>query len=549
MARRRKSTPTPKVKHRLRPLSQTAVMQATFDLAKELSLEMREEELVTAFAKKLSTLLPERLLCLRVVDPRTLQVRAMVTHGRCDEKVRSQSLYLKASAVKRTHLPDEILTSGRVKIVDENKLVMRGSNAGFAVPLVASRQLFGLLNVEYSDGQDLSEMDEPVIIMLANQLSVALHNLSLLGEARYLRDYLRQVIDVANALIIVIDRNGRVVVMNRAMQKFLDLDARVIGTSVETLDTSDLEHRLAPLLLAGLSGREHIDGEVTLARDGAAVATLFNTSILRSADGAIEGVIGVGQDLQRVRQLERQIIQTEKLATLGQLAAGVVHELNNPLTSITVYGSYLEKLLSKGGQAEDREKAQRIVDGAARIQKLTRDLTSYSRPAGEFERVSLNDVVRQALSFCEHVVKSSEAVLEVAFSEGLPSVMAIPAQLHQVLINLITNACHALPVPGLIIEVRTGLSPTGDSICVEVCDHGVGIDKLDSDHIFEPFFTTKKDGKGTGLGLSIVKNIVEAHGGRITFDSRPGEGTTFLIMLPAALAEAASQPKRKQGLQ
>jgi signal transduction histidine kinase len=227
------------------------------------------------------------------------------------------------------------------------------------------------------------------------------------------------------------------------------------------------------------------------------------------------------------------VIQAEKLATLGQLAAGVVHELNNPLTSISVYGDYLVRRLDRVGDKADVEKATKVVEGAARIQKLTRDLMSYARPSGEPEWVNVNEVVRQALTFCEHVVKRAEANVELKLADELPKVHAIRAQLHQVLINLITNACHAQTAPGGHVALTTTLVEGGRAVRVSVADDGVGITALDRDRVFEPFFTTKKDGKGTGLGLSIVKNIVEGHGGTVTFEGGlNGAATTFVITLP-----------------
>src|SRR5262249_47459691 len=146
--------------------------------------------------------------------------------------------------------------------------------------------------------------------------------------------------------------------------------------------------------------------------------------------------------------------------------------------------------------------------------------------------VALNDVVRQALVFCEHVVRRAEAVVELRLADGLPRTRAIRGQLHQVLINLITNACHALPAPDQTVRISTSRMPHRRAVLLEVADTGVGIDEQDRPRIFDPFFTTKKEGKGTGLGLSIVKNIVEAHGGTITFESQVGRGTQFFVMLP-----------------
>ncbi|HEY1586889.1 MAG TPA: ATP-binding protein, partial [Polyangia bacterium] len=493
-------------KLKLAPPSHEAVMQAGFELSRHLSLEVREEELIGTFASTLGALLPGRYVCLRVVDPRALALTSMISDGPLAAGVvamQAARLAVKRSALRRTRLADEVTRSERIRIVDGYERVFAESAGGFSVPLVASGEMFGVLNIEYPRPFDLSEADEPVTIPLANQLSVALRNLNLLGEARYYRDYLRKMIDVANALIVVIDRDANVAVMNKTMQRYLGFGPEIIGMPIEEIRKRSTapEPRLSTLLLAGLRGAEYSDCEVPLWRrqEETIGRAMFNTSALRAPDGSIDGVIAIGNDVERMRSLERQIIQAEKLATLGQLAAGVVHELNNPLTSISVYGDYLVRLFERGGERGDLDKANKIVEGAGRIQKLTRDLMSYARPSGEYEWVLLNDVVRQALTFCEHIVRRGEAEVTLALGDELPRVHGIRAQLHQVLINLITNAIHALPPPGGHVTIGTGLVDSGRAVEVRIADSGVGIGTLDRAHVFEPFFTTKKDGKGTGL--------------------------------------------------
>jgi two-component system NtrC family sensor kinase len=530
-----KRAKTPR-KKKLSPATRAAAMQAAFELSRQLSLEVREEELIGTFAATLGQLLPGRYICLRVVDPRQLELTSMIADGPllAREAMQTAPLMLKRSALKRTRLPESLAATGRIRVVDAYQPLFAETTAGFSVPLVASGELFGLCNVEYPAPYDLTNDDEPALIPLANQLSVALRNSNLLGEARYYRDYLRKMIDVANALIVVIDRDAKIAVMNRAMQRYLGLGPESIGMSLDQFRgrSAAPEPRLSSLLSDGLDGVEYTDREVVLWRGHKELfgRGLFNTSVLRAPDGSIDGVIAIGQEIERVRSLERQVIQAEKLATLGQLAAGVVHELNNPLTSISIYGDYLVRLLERVGEKPDVDKAGKIVEAALRIQKLTRDLMSYARPSGEPEWVNLNDVVRQALVFCEHVIKRAEANVELKLAEALPPVRAIRTQLHQVLINLITNACHALPDEGLKLVLST-VRDNGH-VRVGVADTGIGIDAADREHVFEPFFTTKKDGKGTGLGLSIVKNIVEGYGGTVSFESQVGAGTTFYITLP-----------------
>jgi signal transduction histidine kinase len=243
-------------------------------------------------------------------------------------------------------------------------------------------------------------------------------------------------------------------------------------------------------------------------------------------------VVAIGQDLSQIEALQRQVVRAERLATLGELAAGVVHELNNPLTSITVYAEYLvRKLESQGAEAGDVEKLRRIGASAQRILRFSRDLVQYARPSGrDLGPIDLAAVVRQSVSICEHLVERGGIILEVEVDPELPAVQAISGQLEQVLINLITNAVHAVENGGRV-EVRAQ-ADTPSTVLIEVADSGPGIADADRDKIFEPFFTTKPDGKGTGLGLPIVRNIVDQHHGEILVVRSALGGAAFRVILP-----------------
>jgi signal transduction histidine kinase len=259
----------------------------------------------------------------------------------------------------------------------------------------------------------------------------------------------------------------------------------------------------------------------------------FNTTSLTDLGGRVDTVVAIGQDVTALLSLQRQVVQAEKLATLGQLAAGVVHELNNPLTSIIVYADYLAKKLGReGADVQDVTKLHKILEGSERILRVSRDLVAYARPANEqYDLLSMNEVAEQSLSFCEHVLKKAKATATKELAPDLPPIYGIRGQLQQVFINLITNASHAMKDGGGTITLRTS-DVGGGCVVVEIQDDGTGISEADQPRIYEPFFTTKSDGRGTGLGLSIVKNIIEKHQGDIQFHSTPGVGTTFRIMLP-----------------
>ncbi len=277
--------------------------------------------------------------------------------------------------------------------------------------------------------------------------------------------------------------------------------------------------------------------ECLQARIAGSAAAILSATIRRW--GAFASAVRANEDLQR---LQAHVIQAEKLASLGQIVAGVVHELNNPLTSIVAYSDYLRK---KGTRDEDdAERLRRIGEAAERILKFSRDLVAYARPTSHVPAsVELHEVIDKALIFCEH--EFTESQVEVVRQFGrLPYVRGIAGQLTQVFVNLFTNAAHAMQGRGGRLLVRSALEGA-ELARVDVCDQGVGISPEDVERIFDPFFTTKTDGRGTGLGLSIVKEIVSGHGGTLSASSQLGVGTTFTLRLPLAARPPSSTPPKQ----
>jgi two-component system NtrC family sensor kinase len=235
-----------------------------------------------------------------------------------------------------------------------------------------------------------------------------------------------------------------------------------------------------------------------------------------------------------LRALQEQLMQSEKLASLGQIAAGIVHELNNPLSAIAAYSEYLWRKAERAGgpAADDLQRLRRIHEAADRILRFSRELVAYARPSsGETSPVALNGVVDQAVGFCEHALSQSGVRVAREYAERLPPVQGVAPELIQVFVNLITNACHAMPNGGGLLTI--GTSYERGMVCAAVVDNGHGIEPGLLPRIFDPFFTTKLAGQGTGLGLSIVRHIVARHGGHVVVESDPGQGTRFYVSLPA----------------
>lgn len=254
----------------------------------------------------------------------------------------------------------------------------------------------------------------------------------------------------------------------------------------------------------------------------------------------VEPLVNQAAGMAHTSRLLRQVIHAEKLATVGQIAAGVAHEINNPLTSIQVCAEAVLRKASLAAQGRvpnsfesvDVERLKRIQDGAERIRRFSKDLVSYARPSlSEVETFAFNDVIQHALSFCEHVLVDAQATLQRELAAELPPIHAVRDQLMQVVTNLVTNAAYALGGKGGTIRVRTA-SERDARVSLSVSDTGSGIKVEDQPRIFDPFFTTKPAGSGTGLGLSVVRSIVYAHGGQIAFQTHFGKGTTFVVTLP-----------------
>ncbi|HVJ94512.1 MAG TPA: ATP-binding protein [Labilithrix sp.] len=237
-------------------------------------------------------------------------------------------------------------------------------------------------------------------------------------------------------------------------------------------------------------------------------------------------------DANELRALSSHIMQAEKLASLGQLAAGVVHELNNPLTSIVAYTEWLLRKQGPGGDPDSLERLRRISESSSRILRFTRDLVAYARPSSEVPvPVAIHSVIEQALAFCEHVIAEHNANVERMFADQLPPVRGMPEQLAQVFVNLFTNACHAMPQTGGRLSVSSMQDAEG-RVLVSVEDNGHGIASEHLTSIFTPFFTTKGDGRGTGLGLSIVRNIMDNHNAEIRAERSAHGGARFVLVFP-----------------
>jgi PAS domain S-box-containing protein len=505
-------------------------VQALLAFSRETAAARDEGELGRAVAHGLTALFPERAFCLRFFDPKTLALTSLHVRGRLRPHAKDR-VALRRTAVRKTGLCEQALTDAGLLVGDRDDPVLEGCERATAVPLAAGGLLFGVLHVEYAPGSAASpEEDEPILLQLANHGAIALRNLRALEEVTFLKGFLEDLIENANALVLVADRQRRVLVFNRALRRLTGLSGEAaLGSDLALLAPPE-ERRRIETAFARAFDAEPVAGFETriLVAGGGEARILVNTSALYGASGEVEGMIAIGQDMTALRALERNAEEAQRLAELGQLAAGIVHELGNPLTAVTMYSEALHAKLARqpAPDAADLDKLRAIRDAGDRLLKFSRELMAYAKPPPErLEEVDVGEVAAHALRVCEPVLGRARVARRL---EAAPRVEAVKGQLLQLFVNLLTNAAQALPPDGGEVALEVRAAPCG--VEVKVRDGGAGMPPEVRRRIFEPFFTTKGD--GTGLGLCIVQRIVARHGGELRVESAPGAGTTFTIALP-----------------
>lgn len=263
-------------------------------------------------------------------------------------------------------------------------------------------------------------------------------------------------------------------------------------------------------------------------------------SPLKSPGGAENRVLIFKRDVTIEKEFQAKYYQAEKMATVGTLATGIAHEVNNPLMAISGYAEGIQRRLKKyvdlmpeEAAGEFLEYTDTILKECTRCQNIVRSLLSFGHPqTSAFGLVNLNDVITETLNILGyHLKKSCKLSLELELSDDLPHINADAPRLKQVVLNLLTNAADAMEGDGGILAVRSYLED-GDAIVIEVEDTGTGISPAIKDRLFDPFFTTKSVGKGVGIGLSTCYGIVQDHKGEIDIRSIEGEGSCFKVTLP-----------------
>jgi len=370
-------------------------------------------------------------------------------------------------------------------------------------------------------------------------------------QLRSANDFLNSIIRSSVDGIVVLDNKGKVVIFNEGAERILGYKAE------EVMGSPELFHRIYSSEQARENMRRMRSNEygppgklsatrVSLVRkDGEIVPANFSAAIIKVGDREV-GTVGIFSDLREVLRMRReleeartQLIQAEKILSLGRLAAGVAHEINNPLAGILIYADML--LEDFPPDSPWRPDLEEIVRQTLRCKEIVMRLLEFSRqPLGKRLPYDMNEVIGR----CVELLRNQSMFLNIDFcldlEKDIPPVHGDPGQIQQVFTNLILNAADAMGGRGRC-TITSGYSPSTRTVLLKFMDTGPGIPKENLDKIFEPFFTTKPPGQGTGLGLSVAYGIVQQHGGNIEVGNLPDGGAVFSIHLPLEPPEYQSE--------
>lgn len=441
--------------------------------------------------------------------------------------------------------------------------------SGICVPMLSGDDLLGTLSLGSAAPRRFDAADQRFIATIAGQISVSLQNARLHEFVRRGKREWEQTFDAIGDPIAVYDSQGVLLRGNTALAAHLGRRVTSMRgvTCSEVGFCCDGDPSDVARVLKGDGGRSEVtlpDGQIFSVTTCPVAGGPGGASAVQVAKNVTEEIRGARRmqqmsdelalanarsmaALERLRSTQAQLLQAEKLSAIGQLVAGVAHELNNPLTSVIGYAQLLEEELRSddpprpGGElAQD---LHRIAEESERAARIVRNLLAFARrQTAERSPQDVADLFGRVLSLREYELRLNGIELHTDFQPSLPAVIADGSQVQQALLNLLLNAEQAMRGrSGKRLHVGTRFDGAAGAVELFVTDTGHGIDQVNLSRIFDPFFTTRDVGEGTGLGLSICYGIVRDHGGQIAVESKVDVGTTFTLMLPARLGELGAE--------
>lgn len=421
----------------------------------------------------------------------------------------------------------------------------------FVAPVISENCLTGCVYLK-SKGHDYDVHDARLAKGFSELLCIARRNGDTLTALRNSEEKFKQFFNVAPEFCFLVSPEGLIIDFNNVVEKELGYSRiELIGKHLRSIFAKDeIIPESSKELWDWLCRMQNVEQRI-FRKNKEAILILMSASKVDDQNGETKHFAIVQRDISKRKEVETSLAQSDRLASMGMLAAGVAHEINNPLTYVLYNLETLANELPADLKAENsedgcKELASEALQGAERIQRIVKDLRIFSRVDEERSlAIDVNSVMKGALNIAQNELRF-RATVEEDYDE-VPLITANDGKLSQVFLNLLVNAAHSIEEGNSsnnFVRIKTKCS--NNSVIVEVEDTGKGIDKEVLPHIFEPFYTTKELGVGSGLGLSISRNIIEKLGGRISVTSKPGLGTKFSIKLPQRKNEKTVENNQKQ---
>ena len=341
------------------------------------------------------------------------------------------------------------------------------------------------------------------------------------------------IVEASPDAIITADLDGRIMSWNAAAERIIGLSAtEVIGKELAPFIPEGSRDNADRMLASARAGETVQGREVTrMHHDGSTIVGLLTLAPIRAANGVVCGTVAIFHDLTQEKEVERFLRRNERLASIGTLAAGVAHEINNPIGGILMAAQYARTSLDRPDARAVVDKALSDIEAdAKRCAAIVRRLRRFANAErGERSKCDVNDVVESALRIALRRVDDMAAETRFQRNDALPRVSMSRPEIEQALVNLINNALES---QGTEVRIAATIDEPSDSLRITVMDDGIGIPDDVIDHLFDPFFTTKRGAGAAGLGLSLAHAIVGDHGGSLDVTSSPERGTTVTVSLP-----------------
>ena len=541
-------------------------LQTINDIASGIAHSLDLNDILTGALQRLVRVMDAVGGAIRLRDQETgvFETRAIVGPGLPED--------LLAGQWRGPRRPSDQVIATRAAVMVEDFAELDGGadlaelplRSAISVPMLAGGELLGTLSLGSTRPRRFQVADQQLLAIIGGQIVVAVQNAKLHQSILRAKREWEQTFDAISDPIAVFNDSGELLRGNRALAEHLGMPITAIRhLTCQKIGFCGGSGGCEDCAVTRALSQQEYRGEVTLPDGQIFSVTTFPIGVPSQGPSVVQVAKNVTEEIHSARRLQQmsnelagtngrlvaameqlrntqaQLVQAEKLSAIGQLVAGVAHELNNPLTSVIGYAQLVEEELREGpGERPVEELAQdlrRIAQESERAARIVRNLLAFARrQSAARSPQNIADVCARVLALREYELRISSVELHTSFAPRLPMVLADSGQLQQVLLNLVLNAERAMrgrPVRRLSIDLS--YDEAAAAIDLAVTDSGHGIEAANLSRIFDPFFTTREVGEGTGLGLSICYGIVRDHGGHIRVESKADVGTTFRVLLPA----------------